>query len=329
MRRRRAAFALAGAACAAGALLSLSLGAAGLSLGEVWRAALSGPEDAAGYIFWYLRLPRTAACLLAGAALACAGCVLQGLLGNRLASPGIIGVNSGAGLAVTACCAAGALTGWTVALAAFGGALAATAAVLALARRAGASRGTVVLAGVAMNSILGAVREALTVLAPEAAMLSGEFRVGGFSSVAAARLVPAGMMICLALAAIFTLSNELDVIRLGEDAARALGMNVGRVRTALVLLAALLAGAAVSFAGLLGFVGLLAPHIARRLVGGESRFALPMSALTGAALVAVCDLISRVAFMPYELPVGILMSAIGGPFFLMLLMRGRGGGADA
>jgi len=257
------------------------------------------------------------------------GCVLQRVLGNSLASPGIVGVNAGAGLAVTLCCAVGLLSGWAVALAAFFGALAAAALVMLLSRATGASRTTVILAGVAMNSILGALRDAVTTFAPEAAVLSGDFRVGGFSAVAHSRLLFAAVLILVALALVFTLSNELDVLSLGEDTARALGMRVGRMRTLFLLLSALLAGAAVSFAGLLGFVGLLVPHGVRRLAGGESRHLMPLCALFGAAFVALCDLAGRVLFAPYELPVGILLSVLGGPVFLVLLLKKRGGRSDA
>lgn len=311
--------------CLLGTVLSLSLGAARLSLSELYQAICSGPNNTAGYIFWYTRLPRTAACLAAGAALATAGCILQSVLGNKLASPGIIGVNAGAGLAVTVCCALGALSGWAVSVAAFGGALAAVLTVVLLARRTGASRTTVILSGVAMNSILNALRDAVTTIVPEAGMLGSDFRVGGFSSISANRLTPAAILILVALCISFTLCNELDVLSLGEETAQSLGLSVKKIRTLFLLLAAVLAGAAVSFAGLLGFVGLLVPHAARRLVGNESRFLLPLCALGGAGLVTVCDLIARLVFTPFELPVGILMSIIGGPFFLLLLLRRKGG----
>ena len=311
--------------CLLGTVLSLSLGAARLSLSELYQAICSGPNNTAGYIFWYTRLPRTAACLAAGAALATAGCILQSVLGNKLASPGIIGVNAGAGLAVTVCCALGALSGWVVSVAAFGGALAAVLTVVLLARRTGASRTTVILSGVAMNSILNALRDAVTTIVPEAGMLGSDFRVGGFSSISANRLTPAAILILVALCISFTLCNELDVLSLGEETAQSLGLSVKKIRTLFLLLAAVLAGAAVSFAGLLGFVGLLVPHAARRLVGNESRFLLPLCALGGAGLVTVCDLIARLVFTPFELPVGILMSIIGGPFFLLLLLRRKGG----
>ena len=164
-------------------LSSLLLGAVRLSPAALWQALLEGPNSTAGYIFWYARLPRTLACLLSGAALAVSGAVIQAVLSNKLASPGIIGVNAGAGLAVTVCCAMGLLSGWTIALSAFGGAMVSVLLVVFAARKTGASRTTVILGGVAVNSFLNALSEALTTLIPDAGVLSGDFRVGGFSSV--------------------------------------------------------------------------------------------------------------------------------------------------
>lgn len=302
-------------------LLSLCLGAANLSFSQLLSAIAGGPRDAAGFIFWYARLPRTLACILAGAALAASGCILQKVLGNSLASPGIIGVNAGAGLAVTLCCALGFLSGWSVAISAFLGALAAAGAVLLLSRKTGASRTTVILSGVAMNSILSGLRDGVTTLVPEVTALSGEFRVGGFSAVTAQRLVPAGILIAAALVLALTLATQLDVLALGEDTAQSLGMNLSALRRLFLILAALLAGAAVSFAGLLGFLGLLMPHAARRLLGSESRTMLPLSLILGAAFLTASDLAARLLFAPYEVPVGILMSLIGGPCFLWLLLK--------
>ena len=312
---------LALAACLLAALASLALGAAMLSPGELWEAVLSGPRSTAGRIFWYVRLPRTAGCLLAGAALSVAGCVIQNVLANPLASPNIIGVNAGAGLAVTVCCAFGAVSGWTIAGAAFGGAFFAVLLVSLAARRVGASRTTVILAGVAVNAFLGAVSDGVTNLVPDAAALSSDFRVGGFGGVVPVRLVPAGVLILAGLAAVFLLSNELEILSLGEDAARTLGLNASAMRTIFLALAALLCGAAVSFAGLLGFVGLIVPHAVRRIGGNECARLLPLSALWGGTFVTVCDLLSRLLFRPQELPVGILLSALGGPFFLYILSK--------
>lgn len=309
----------------ASAILSLRFGSVSLSLSELWHAIWSKPNDSAGYIFWYHRVPRTAASLLAGSALAVSGCVIQSVLNNKLASPGIIGVNAGAGLAVTVCCAAGLLSGWIIALSSFTGAMISVLLVVFTAQKTGASRSTVILSGVAVNSILNALSEAITTLIPSIAMQSSEFRIGDFSSVVHTRLIPAGILIILSLIVVFTLHNELDVLALGEDTARSLGMRVKQIRTLLLILAAMLAGASVSFGGLLGFVGLIVPHAARKLIGSESRKLLPLCALGGAGFVTACDLVSRVLFAPHELPVGILMSIIGGPFFLLLLIKRKGG----
>ena len=315
--------------CAAAASLSLVLGAVRLSPAQLWQALAGGPKNSAGYIFWYARLPRTLACLLSGAALAVSGAVIQAVLSNKLASPGIIGVNAGAGLAVTVCCALGLLSGWTIALSAFGGAMISVLLVVFTAEKTGASRTTVILGGVAVNSFLGALSEALTSLVPDAGVLSGDFRVGGFSSVVPVRLMPAGILICAALIIILTLHNDLDVLALGEETARSLCMPVRKMRTLFLILSAMLAGASVSFAGLLGFVGLIVPHAVRSLVGSESRKMLPLCAIGGAGFVTACDLAARLVFIPYELPVGILMSVLGGPFFLCLLAKRKGGRAHA
>lgn len=304
---------------------SLSMGAAELSFKDIWSAIKEGADSGvAGRIFWYVRLPRTLACALSGAALATAGVVIQNVLSNKLASPGIIGVNAGAGVAVTICCACGAVSGWIIAGAAFGGAVFAVLTVALAAQKMGASKTTVILGGVAVNSFFNAVSEAISTLNPDVGMQTADFRVGGFSSVAYTRLIPAAVLILFALLLVFSLCNELDVISLGEDTASGLGLPVKKMRTIFLVLAALLAGASVSFAGLLGFVGLIVPHIARSLVGNESKYLLPFSALAGAAFVTLCDLVSRVLFAPYEIPVGILMSFIGGPFFIFLLVKRRG-----
>lgn len=287
-------------------ILSLCLGSTGFLVG--------------GVILRYVRLPRTLACLLAGMGLSVSGAVLQNVLSNKLASPSIIGVNAGAGLGVTVCCAAGALSGWMISTAAFLGSLLAVTIITLAAYRTRAERSTVILGGVAVNAVLNALSESVTVLVPDTAVLTTEFRIGGFSAVSYTRLIPASVMIICALILLLTLGNELDILTLGDETAQGLGMSVRRTKTIFLLLAALLAGASVSFAGLLGFVGLIVPHILRNFTG-SSRILLPACALYGGAFVTICDLIARVAFAPYELPVGILMSVIGGPFFVFLLLK--------
>ena len=140
-----------------------------------------------------------------------------------------------------------------------------------------------------------------------------------------AKVLPAGIIILLCIGASLLMSNEMDVLTLGSDTAQSLGLPVKRVRILLLGLAAALAGAAVSFSGLLGFVGLIVPHIMRSLVGESARDLIPTCALGGAIVLTLCDLGARVIFAPFELPVGIVLSLLGGPFFIWLLLRQRGG----
>ena len=307
------------------AFLSLVSGAASIPLSDLVNAALAGPESVAGYVFWYSRLPRTVACIAAGFALSISGAVIQSVLANSLAAPGIIGVNSGAGFAVTLATALGAVSGWMISASAFLGAMVTSLAIMVISRKTRASRTSVLLAGGSLNYILGAFSDAVLSLVPQASMTSGDFRVGGFSSISHVRLYPAAIIIALSALAVFTLSNELEVLSLGDDEARTLGLDASVMRVVFLLLASALAGAAVSFAGLLGFVGLLVPNGIRRLLRGDNRLLLPLSGLGGAVLVTLCDIVSRMMFRPYELPVGIMLSLIGGPVFLILVLKRRKG----
>ena len=310
---------------AGAAALSLTLGAVNLSLGEIW-TALTGGDTAsvASRIVVYTRLPRTCAALLAGAALAASGVVIQTVLNNPLASPGILGVNASAGLAVALVCAAAPLAQRWTPLVAFAGALAGVLLVLGLAQRTGASRMTVVLAGVAISNLFSAGIDGVVTLVPDALNGVTDFRIGGFSGVTLARLAPAALLILVSLLAVVSLSHPLDILALGSDTARSLGLAVGPMRVLFLVLAAALAGAAVSFSGLLGFVGLIVPHSMRRLVGEESVPLLVSSILGGACFVTLCDLLARVLFAPFELPVGIVLAFAGVPFFLWLLFRQKG-----
>ena len=312
---------IAAVGCVMAAVLSICVGAVRISPLDFF----GGFDTAEWRIFRYARLPRTIACLMAGAGLSVSGAVIQGVLANRLASPGVIGVNAGAGLGVTLCCAFGAASGWVIAGASFLGALAAVVAVAAAAQKTSASRSAVILGGVAVNSFLTAISEGIITLYPEIGAYTADFRTGGFSGVSDTRLIPASVMIIIALIAVFTLSNELDLLSMGEETAQGLGLPVRKMRTIFLALAALLAGASVSFAGLLGFVGLIVPNMAKRLAGGESRRLLPLCAVGGAMFVTLCDCLARSLFSPYEIPTGIVLSAIGAPFFIFLLFRLKGG----
>lgn len=313
------------AAAGLAAVLSLCLGAVALTPDAVLRALLGQGDAIESNIVLYVRLPRTCGGLLAGGALAVSGAIIQGVLANPLAAPHIIGVNAGAGLLVVLCCAVLPLSTAALPVAAFCGAFLGVMLVLLIAERAGAARITLVLAGVAMSSIFSAGIDALITLFPDALNGYSDFRIGGFANLTMARLTPAFWVIAGCLALVLLLGNELDVLMLGAETAHSLGLPVRRVRVGMLALAAALAGAAVSFSGLLGFVGLIVPHMMRRLVGEESRRLIPACALGGATLLTLCDVAARTLFAPFELPVGIVLSLAGGPFFIWLLLRQRGG----
>lgn len=307
------------------ALLSMCLGAVPVAPGEILPALLGGPETTAARIVRYARLPRTCACLLAGAALAVSGAVIQSVLGNPLAAPNIIGVSSGAGLGVALFGAFAPTMIAAVPIAAFAGALLGVLLVLFIAERTGASKLTLVLAGVAVSGMFSAGIDAVMILAPDSLSGYSDFRIGGLANLSMSRIIPAFWVISAAMALILSLAGELDVLMLGADTAQSLGLRAKPLRIILLTLAAALAGAAVSFAGLLGFVGLIVPHIMRRLIGEDSRPLLAGCALGGAVGLTLCDLLARLLFAPYELPVGIVLSMAGGPFFIWLLLRQRGG----
>lgn len=305
---------------AAAALFSLCAGASGASLYEGLRDALTGSDTPAARIIIHVRLPRTLAALTAGAALSCAGVIIQGVLCNPLAGPNVIGVNSGAGFAALLAVSL-AVPSVFLPAAAFAGALAAAMLILLLSSRTNASRVTVVLAGVALSSIISAGTDLITTIDPEATLGMSTFMIGGFSGVTAERLRIAACYIIPALVLALISCGTLDILGLGDETARSLGMRVGAARCMQLMLAAVLAGAAVSFSGLLGFVGLIVPHAMRRIIGGEHRRLMPLSLLAGALFVVICDTVARTAFGAFELPVGILLALTGGPFFLILLIR--------
>ncbi|MDR3345007.1 MAG: iron ABC transporter permease [Oscillospiraceae bacterium] len=348
----------AGAALLICAVLSLLIGAVRIPPTELWQS-LTQRDSAAGQILLHVRLPRLFAAALAGAALAVSGVLIQTVLQNPLASPGIIGVNAGAGLGAALFLAF--LPGAVLLLpvAAFAGALASVLAVCALARRVNASRITLVLSGVAISALFTAGVNTIAVTHTNIMGALRDFQNGGFAGISAGAVATAAPLILLGLLPALLFAGELDVLGLGEESAASLGLNVRFYRLFFLTLAAVLAGAAVSFAGLLGFVGLMVPHMARRLLsggkngqrrkappnaesenndlsktcrrsknalaefGGGKRTLIALSALMGAAFLLLCDTIARTVFAPHELPTGILIAYLGVPFFLWLLFRER------
>ncbi|MBQ3967047.1 MAG: iron ABC transporter permease [Treponema sp.] len=309
-------------------LLSLCLGAVPLSLSDLWAGIRGDTSLPAAKILRYVRIPRTCAALLCGAALSASGAIIQSVLHNPLGSPNVLGMNAGAGLAVILCAAFVPLMPGILPLAAFSGAFVTLLLVCALGKHAGNSRAAVLLAGVAANTCFIALADAVTVFVPDTIYSRAAFKIGSLAGVQMDVLLPAALVIIVSLIFTFFLRHEIDVLALGDDSARSLGLPVSALRFAALVLAALLCGAGISFAGLIGFVGLIVPHCARMFVGSEMRSLLPASVLLGMLLLLLCDLLSRLLFAPHELPAGILLSLIGGPFFVMLLLKKKGRSHD-
>lgn len=293
-------------------VLSLAAGASGFSLGN------SG-------IVLYLRLPRTLGCVLAGAALSVAGLILQTTLNNSLAGPGIIGINSGAGLAAVLAALLFAQSLLARTLATFAGALLTALLIYGIGRASGASRNRIILAGIAVSRLFSALIDAVVLARPEAVMNRAAFQLGTLAGSNYGSLAFAGPVTVIGLISALALSGNLGMLAFGDDVAASMGLNVRRFRFGCLLSAAVLSAGAVGIAGLLSFLGLMVPHMARSLAGTDSYPRLTVScALGGAALTLVCDLLARTVMMPYELPAGIVMSLAGVPFFLFLLFgRGR------
>ena len=307
-------------------VISLLVGSVNMPPGQVFDALMGRDrESTMSRIILYSRLPRTCAAFLAGAALAVAGVVIQTVLNNPLASPSIIGVNSSAGFAVAFVCAFWPAAQRYTPFIAFFGALAGVLLVMTLSQSTVAARITVVLAGVAISNLFSAGIDAVVTLVPDALNSVSDFRIGGFTGVTMSQLGPAAAIIAISLIIVFSLAHQLDILALGTDTAKSLGLAVGRMRIVFLVLAAALAGAAVSFCGLIGFVGLIVPHAMRRIVGEDNGILLVASAMGGSFFVLICDLIARVLFAPFEIPVGIVLSFAGAPFFLWLLFKQRGG----
>lgn len=272
-------------------------------------------------ILWQLRLPRVAAGVLAGVGLSAAGVLLQSVTANELAGPNIIGINSGAGLAVVLLLTLAPGAGKWLPIAAFFGAFAAAMVILLAADRLGGSRTGILLIGIAITTVLNAAISFLSLLDEGVLTQYNHFTVGSLKAVRMEDLAVPAVLIFAAFASALTLSGKLGVLCLGDGAAAALGIRVRRLRVLALLCAAGCAAAVVSFAGLLGFVGLIVPHIARRLVGQQPGRMLIASAWIASTIVVLADLLGRTLFAPSELPVGILMSVIGAPYFLILFCR--------
>lgn len=299
-------------------VLSLVCGSTSVDLTAIFD--MSTPD---GIIFFSIRVPRTAACLLAGLAFSLSGYLLQSATGNDLASPNIIGVNAGAGAAVLLFLCLAPELFWLLPVAAFVGAMSAVglvSGITVLTRRLDSSS-SLILAGVAVNALFNAMISTLGSLFPDTMSSYSSFSAGGFSNIDSASLYVPAAIIITCVAVTLMLSRTMTIIRLDDEIASSCGMNPMAVRTMLSVLAALSASAAVTFSGLLGFVGLVTPHMASFLWPKEGKAKIVITLLCGSSLVLLADVLSRVAIRPAELPAGVFLAVIGVPFFIFLLLR--------
>ena len=291
-----------------------------LSPARTW-AGLCGEDSLASTIIWQIRMPRLIVGMLVGAALSSAGLVMQAFFRNNLANPGLLGVSGGgaAGAVVTIAAGWASASLWFLPLGAIVGALAASAAVIVLARR-GASTERLLLAGVALNALLGAVTS--YVLTQYTGLYERNTQIlfwlmGGVED-RTWEHVQIALPIIVAAAVLWPLGRQMDLLSLGVPEAQSLGVDTRRLRRHLLVLSTVLTALATAVAGAVGFVGLIVPHILRLLVGPEHRRLVPLTLVGGAAFVLGCDLVGRAAG---GLRLGIVTSLVGGPFFLWLLRK--------
>ncbi len=338
----RAALLLAAALLAVTAIGALGAGAVQIAPGEVvgwigWKLGLGGPapDDMTDAVLGAVRVPRVMMAMVAGAGLAAAGVLMQAFFRNPLADPALIGVASGGALGAVAIIVLGAtlfeglvglLGALALPLAAFAGSLLTTLLVYGLARRDGlVDASTMLLAGIAVNAIAAAGIGLLTFIATDTQLRNLTFwTLGSLSAAdwgAFATVAPAVLAI---LVAVPVLAGPLNALLLGDAEARHLGIRVEPLKRLILVLTCVAAAAVVSAAGVIGFVGLIAPHLARLLVGPDHRFMLPLAVVLGAVLLLAADTLTRILVAPAELPLGVLTALVGGPLFLWLLRRARG-----
>lgn len=320
-------------AAAASIVAGLCIGAFPVDVGQLLSAVhlSSAPlDDTTAAVLYAIRTPRVLATFAVGAALAAGGAAMQSLFRNPLADPGLLGVSGGAALAAVSVIVLGEkvlhvvppdLRPWCLPLAAFLGGLAATIVVYRVAAREGAALvGTLLLAGIAINALTTAGIGLLVFVADDQQLRTLIFwTMGGFGAVTWSAILPTMLVLAISVPTLLPAAHLLDALALGEREAGHVGVDVERLKRRLVAQVALAIGASVAISGIVGFVGLIAPHIVRLLLGPSHRTLLPAAALFGGAFLVLADALARVLVAPAELPIGVLTALVGGPFFLWLL----------
>lgn len=312
--------------CVAAVFVCVGIGTVRFSIAEVARALFVADDSAARLLIWNLRFPRILVGGLVGVCLSLAGCILQGVMRNTLASPSTIGVTGGASFVGYLTLVAFPAYAHLLPVGSIIGAFVTTMMIYALAYQRGVSPVKMILSGMAVSALFSAFNDVIKTFFAESLGNASGFLVGGLNGVGwdtFFMIMPyaaAGMIVCLFLPA------KMNILMLGDETAHSLGLRVELFRFILIAVSSLLAGAAISAAGLISFVGLIVPHIARLLVGSDYKYLFPTATLLGFALVVICDTVGRVILPPGEIPVSIILSLLGAPFFLWLLRtRDKGG----
>jgi cobalamin transport system permease protein len=306
-------------------MLGLALGPASLSLGRIWGLVMAGPVrgDLDSAIFWQIRMPRVLVAALVGAELAAAGVILQDLFLNPLTDPYVTGVSSGAALGATFGIVLHlAQLPWMAVLALAGGLGTLATVWLAARRRGRIDVFVLLLAGVTIAYLASAIVTVLMIKANQDMQAIVYWLMGSFSGRGWPEVEIALMAVPFMIAPLF-FTREMDILLQGEKRALELGVEVERTKRLLLVTAGVLTAIAVSVSGIIGFVGLVVPHIVRLLVGPGHRGLLPVSLLGGAAMMVIADLLSRTVISPNEIPVGVVTTFVGAPLFVYLLRRGR------
>lgn len=305
-------------------MVALTVGSAGYGASDVFAAFRGDAEKSVQIVIMNLRLPRLILSLIVGACLSVAGALLQSVMGNPLADPGTIGVSAGAGTAAITILLLFPNLSASVPLFAFVGAALACVLIYSMAWKGGIDPLRIILSGVAINSVLGAYNSFLQLLHSD--NLSGvlAFMNGSLSGRSWNQVKIACVYGSIGLVLAFCCTKTANILLLGDEMAKSLGANVNKSRMFLSAVSAFLAAATVSIVGMIGFVGLVVPHISRMLVGSDYKALLPVTTLLGALILLVADTVGRTLITGMEIPVGIVMAMTGGPFFLYMLRKSGG-----
>lgn len=306
------------------AMASIAIGSAGYSIKEILNAVFSSEKSSIKTIVINLRMPRVLVAILIGASLSAAGALLQSVMKNPLADPGTIGVSAGAGTAATTILLLFPSMTSAVPLFAFGGACLACVLIYSMAWKDGVDPTRIILSGVAINSVLGAYNSLLQLLNSDSLEGVLAFMNGSLSGRSWYHVKQISIYSAIGLFLALLCIKSANALQLGDEMAKSLGVKVNLSRVCLSAVSAFLAAATVSVAGMIGFVGLVVPHIARLMVGSDYKAMLPISMVLGSVTLLAADTLGRTIVPGMEIPVGIVMSVCGGPFFLyMLRKRGK------